>query len=935
MPDLRANPFMDLYFCLTAQHRPELILLALAAAVLGGTTGMLALRRARAETGRMRHAWAVAAGLALGGGGWTAHYIALMGYLAGAPVGFFLGATLGSLALITLAGITAAILLLRLPTRGGVIVAGLFFGGGLAAMHYIGMAALQVPVTLRWDADFVAASVAVAIMFSYPALGLGRFGTGKVTGAAAVACFSLLVLLTHMTGMTALRLVPGHSSASGLVIPPALLAAWIGAVTLALFAVGLTITVTNRRARAAIKRSEQQFSILVNGISDYAIFMVDVEGRVSQWNAGAQRLTGFSSEDVIGVPFSRLVAKQERAAGLPEKALEIAASEGSFKGIASTLRSDGTCFQAEGSIQKLCNEDGVHIGYAVITHDVTGAQQAQALIEETSQRLDTALENMHDGLCLFDADERLVLYNQRFYDMWGLGGGPCTPGATLERLVAAGFLNRGGPNPAAECLREFRRTLGDIRVGRAGAPLIAELADNRVVAIASNSLPDGGWVTSCTDITELRRSEAKVAHMAMHDPLTGLPNRARHCRWLDHEIELAAQQGHQVAVIAIDLDRFKDINEVHGHAAGDQLLQTLGERLAAGSREGETIARLGGDEFAAAKRFTREAELKEFIVRLHECIGTPVAHCGQRLGVEASMGIALLPQDGWDREALLNNASLALNRAKTTIGRRLCFFDPDMDEKARLRRQLTNDLRRAVAQHQLELLYQPQIALATGATCGYEALLRWNHPQRGVVPPSEFIPLAEESGAILGIGEWVLREACAEARWWPEGQKVAVNLSPVQFLQDGLVARVQAILVETGVSPRQLELEITETAIISDKARALHCLRQFKAMGISVAIDDFGTGHSSLDTLHSFPFSKIKIDKSFLMRADASPQALAIIRTILALGRSLGVPVLAEGVETEGQCAILRHEGCEEAQGFLFGRPMAAPSRKLRLAAGS
>jgi EAL domain-containing protein (putative c-di-GMP-specific phosphodiesterase class I) len=274
-------------------------------------------------------------------------------------------------------------------------------------------------------------------------------------------------------------------------------------------------------------------------------------------------------------------------------------------------------------------------------------------------------------------------------------------------------------------------------------------------------------------------------------------------------------------------------------------------------------------------------------------------------------------------------------RAKSSVGESICFFEPAMDESARQRRHLAADLRRAVERNEFTLLYQPQVSIQTGDVTGHEALLRWNHPVRGLISPDEFIPIAEETGAILEIGEWVLREACREARHWPAEQKVAVNISPVQFVQQGLVDRVRAVLVETGLSPSRLELEITETAIMTDKMGALHSLRQFKAMGVSIAIDDFGTGYSSLDTLHSFPFDKIKIDKSFLLRAESSPQARAIIRAVLALGRSLEIPVLAEGVENERQLAVLRHEGCDEAQGYYFGRPAPAPSLRLQNAVNS
>ncbi|MCT2399801.1 putative bifunctional diguanylate cyclase/phosphodiesterase [Novosphingobium mangrovi (ex Huang et al. 2023)] len=710
---------------------------------------------------------------------------------------------------------------------------------------------------------------------------------------------------------------------------PEMIVAALVAGTLAIAA----LLPTFRRARAARDCSEQRLSLLVKNASDYAICMLDREGRVAQWNAGVEHLTGYSAQDMTGMPIARLFTVRDRAEGVPEQVLETAATTGVCKGLWRCERRDGTHFWADSTIEMVRDKDGGHLGYSFITHDVTRTRQAQDKVARTSRQLDTAMESLQEGLCLFDASERVVFCNRRFRDLWALDAADCTPGTPLGRLIVSGFMHPDGPEHIAELQWAIRRNLEEAALEEDGAPIVKDLADARAVSITNRPLPGGGWVTTCTDITEQRRSEARIEYMALHDPLTGLPNRARHCLRLDSKIEQAARNRRQVAVVAIDFNRFKEINDTYGHAAGDRVLQAISDRLVAGCRDGEAIARLGGVEFAAAKSFADMAELKEFITRVHDCIVSPLEEGGHRVTVGASLGVALYPRDGTNRETLLNNADLAMHRAKSTIGQTVCFFEAEMDEHARARRQLANELRHAVTHGELRLLYQPQRSLKTGALSGYEALVRWHHPKRGVIAPDKFISLAEETGDIFAIGEWVLREACREARHWPVQQKVAVNLSPVQFLQQGLVDLVRTILVETGLSPRRLELEITETAIIADKLRALHCLRQFKAMGVSVAIDDFGTGYSSLDTLHSFPFDKIKIDKSFLLRSDSNSQARAIIRAVLALGRSLDIPVLAEGVENESQLRILESEGCDEAQGYYFGPPGAAPSMELAEAA--
>jgi len=719
-----------------------------------------------------------------------------------------------------------------------------------------------------------------------------------------------------------------HGLGSGVSAAQRTLAALVCGASFAVLAIAALAQRVLRRGHAARALSERQFSQLVRGITDYAICMLDPKGCVSQWNAGGRALIGYEAHEAIGLPFAHFFAASDRAEGRPAAALREADQTGIAKGQWICRRRDGSQFWAQGTIEKLHDGDGAPIGYSLITRDITRIKATQDALAVKTHQLDTAIGHMSHGLCMFDAEERLLLANRAFYRIWSIPEDQCQPGITLAAMTYAGFLGRTRDKGPAETLAFIRQSVQHaIECG--GTPSwTLEVAEDLILSVAEQPIPGGGWITTFEDITAQRRSEAQIAHMAMHDALTGLPNRTRFYRALDEMLagSAAGEDRDKVAVIAIDLDRFKEINDTFGHASGDHLLHTLAARFSACGREGEAIARLGGDEFAAALRFTDRAELNDFIARLRTCIAAPVTDEGQPLSVGASLGVAIYPQDGPTRETLLNNADLAMYRAKSTLGESVCFFEPGMDETARQRRQLANDLREALPRGEMSLLYQPQRSLRTGALAGYEALLRWNHPRRGLVSPTEFIPIAEETGEIIALGEWVLRQACIEARNWPGGEKVAVNLSPVQFLQLDLVEVVRGVLLETGLPARRLELEITETAIIADKLRALHCLRQIKAMGVSVAIDDFGTGYSSLDTLQSFPFDKIKIDKSFLLRSEGSAQARAIIRAVLALGKSLDIPVLAEGVETESQLRVLEAEGCDEAQGYYFGRPAAAPS---------
>ncbi|MFC3078133.1 putative bifunctional diguanylate cyclase/phosphodiesterase [Phenylobacterium terrae] len=423
------------------------------------------------------------------------------------------------------------------------------------------------------------------------------------------------------------------------------------------------------------------------------------------------------------------------------------------------------------------------------------------------------------------------------------------------------------------------------------------------------------------------RSDAmqRLHHMAMNDALTGLPNRVGFQEELARQLALAGAGRAQLALIAIDLNRFKEINDVHGHKAGDDVLVALAQRMRGEMARDGTVARLGGDEFVATLRFQERAQLTDLVQRLQAVLEAPLSLNSFEARVGASIGVAIYPDDAADAESLTNNADLAMYRAKSAGSLAPCFYDAPLDEAIRERREMANDLRVAIETGALGLHYQVQTSVTTGEVTGYEALVRWTHPKRGPISPAAFIPLAEENGLILALGEWVLRRACADAVEWDHQSKVAVNVSPVQLSHPELPRLFHQIMLDTGLPPRRLEIELTETAIIANREQSLHVLRQIKALGVGVALDDFGTGYSSLETLRAFPFDKIKLDRLFVSELEHSPQAVAIVRAVLALGKSLAIPVLAEGIETEHQLQVLKREGCDEVQGFLLGYPAALP----------
>jgi diguanylate cyclase (GGDEF)-like protein len=426
-----------------------------------------------------------------------------------------------------------------------------------------------------------------------------------------------------------------------------------------------------------------------------------------------------------------------------------------------------------------------------------------------------------------------------------------------------------------------------------------------------------GFVSHLIESGARAEAERRLRRSELNDSLTGLPNRAAFLERLRREIRV----GGRIALITIDLDRFSEINDQCGHAAGDAALIEYARRMAACLRGDEFVARLGADEFSALERLRGEMDPSELLSRLMGAFNGPARIADRELSISASFGIAVYPEHAGDEETLINNADLALSRSKARRFDKISFYDPSMDDVIRTRRRLAAELGRAIANNQLEVFYQPQVSVATGAVTGYEALLRWKHPSAGYIPPNDFIALAEENGSILPIGEWVLAKACADAASWIPLRKVAVNISPVQFSHPDLPALVRRILTETGLRAERLELELTESTLIANKSRSLEVLLRLKAMGATIAIDDFGTGYSSLDTLRSFPFDRIKLDRSFVREIETSRQAKAIFRAVVALGDSLGVTVLAEGVETEGQAELLKVKRCGEAQGYLYGRP--------------
>ena len=567
-------------------------------------------------------------------------------------------------------------------------------------------------------------------------------------------------------------------------------------------------------------------------------------------------------------------------------------------------------------------------GMVALYTDITSIRDQTDRLAEANSTLDAALDNMSQGLCLFDADNRLKLANGRARAMFGLDEGQFPTGTPYVDIV-----NTMLDYPEAvdiDVERVLRHESLLIRRRRSINRSVA--IGGRVYAVTQEPMPGAGWLATYEDVTERRRTEAQIAFLANHDALTRLPNRTMFAKRVEEALT-RARRGIGFGVLCLDLDHFKQINDTLGHAVGDQLLQAAAERLLGCVRETDTVARLGGDEFAILQADIGTPEQAiPLAKRIVTSIAKPYTIEGHELNVGVSVGIALSPGDGLSHVQLLKCADSALYKSKDEGRGTWRFFESSMDEKLQLRRALEADLRHAIANDELLLHFQPLLDVRGNTICGFEALVRWRHPLRGLVPPDQFIPLAEETGLIKEIGFWVLRAACTEAARWPGGLHVAVNVSAIQLKDPNFVATVGTILQSTGFATGRLELEITETVFMANNAKVLPILTALRAAGIRFAMDDFGTGYSSLSTLRAFPFDKIKIDRSFVRDLAVDEAAGQIARTVLALGRSLNMRVTAEGVETADQMRFLTALGCDEIQGYFIGRPTDAASAMQLLA---
>ncbi len=695
--------------------------------------------------------------------------------------------------------------------------------------------------------------------------------------------------------------------------------AW--SIPLAALAVGLVSMSMGGWARASrivqsLSLHNKQFVVALDNMSQ-GLCMFDRQNRLVVWNQRYQSMYNIDPQRIRRGCSIRDLLEARKAGGTfpddPEK-YELALRSAISQRKTFTLHIELKDGRSIAIVNSPMNDGGW-----VATHeDVTERKRAERELEHTRSFLDTIIENVPSPIIVKGAqDLRYMLINRAAEQYLGVDRKTFLGKRAIDVM----------PKVTADNIEQQDRKLiegGDV-IFREEHTVVTPGNGTRIVS--TTRLPvknaDGKpqyLISVIRDLTERKRHEQRIAHMAHHDPLTDLPNRTAFNECIAATLGLAASSGESFALLSFDLDRFKAVNDVFGHSTGDKLLREAAARLEQAC-QGAFLARVGGDEFAVVTATGPQPASAEVIAKkLCAALDTDIDIDGYPLRVGLTVGIAIFPQDGVDTTSLIANADAALFRAKAEMRGSIRFFELSMDNQLREKRALQQDLRTAIIRDELELHYQPQ-ARIDGKIIGFEALVRWHHPRQGVIAPGIFIPLAEESGIIIELGEWIMRTACREAASWPRPLDIAINLSPVQFQHGELPNLVHQVLLETGLAPSRLVLEITENVLIGDFNRAVAILRRLKNLGVRIAMDDFGTGYSSLSYLQSFPFDKIKIDQSFIANLGHSQQAATIVRAVIALGRGLDLPVVAEGVETKEQLVFLTSEQCNEIQGYFIGRP--------------
>jgi diguanylate cyclase (GGDEF)-like protein len=902
----------------TQHHNIWLVILAAGVCAVGSLTSFVmyghVLRRAR----RSRKIWLALLGVCAGANIWATHFVAMLAHDTGLPTSYDPVLTAASFAVVV--AVTSLGFALSLGARRVMAAAGgAVIGLGIAAMHFLGMQALVVPGIFQWNTNLVLLAICLGVGLSAAALLAFRQQRGQRALISAALLFAAAICALHFTAMAALQILPrADMPAPVSELDSSVLAALVAGVTALILLAGAAVALIDGRAiRESAMRTAELVEAAIEGL------VIAADGVIVNVNSRALELCGRNAEDLIGKPvFGALLASKGGAAR----------SGASRCFGASLIHAGGTVIPVEVVRRQLSGFSQGNEVYAI--RDLRALEDAARQLAEANEQLrrreedlqarnlvlDAALSNMSQGLCMYDAQQSVVISNERFATIYGLAADAIQPGMSLRDVVQMRIDNglHAGPSPAAY-LEERLTPLAKAEDS------IHELNNGQIIAIARRPLRTGGWVTTHADITEQRRIEAQIAHLSRHDTLTGLLTRVSFRDGLDERLRSEYKRDRRLAVLMLGIDGFRGINDTLGHAVGDQLLKSIAQRLEYWTRRATILGRFGDDTFVLAEVVEHPGkDAVGLAARLQEELRKPFKLAGPPLEITATIGIAVSPADGKDAETLLQNAALALNRGKLRGRGTHHFFEPGMDTELRTRRTFELELAEAVAAEQFQLLYQPLVNLARSEMSGFEALVHWQHPVKGLLQPKDFLPVAEDIGLLGAIENWTLQKACAEAALWPNALTVAIGLSAPRLCSADLGKCVVSALASSGMAAERLQLEVSEKAVGGPAELVTTSLQQLHKLGVHITLKEFGSGFSSLSYLRRFPIHKVKFDRSLIADLPIREDGQAIIRMLTRVGAGMGVGTVIDGVETEDQLRAVREGGCLELQGGYFGAPKSA-----------